>query len=70
MGTTTKPLLGLRAEDLMSRDVVIDDQGRPVGIVSSTDVLAAVTREGLRPARSRFWRAGGVSPLFSWRAGR
>jgi CBS domain-containing membrane protein len=33
------------------RIIVIDEQRRPVGIVSSTDILAAVTREGLRLAK-------------------
>jgi len=32
------------------RVVVVDDRGRPVGIVTSMDVLAAVAAEGARTA--------------------
>jgi CBS domain-containing protein len=39
----------------------LDERGRPVGIVSSTDVLAAVMREGRRSAKARRVRATGPS---------
>ena len=33
-----EPLFGLTAEEVLSRD---DERGRPLGVVSSTDLLAA-----------------------------
>src|SRR5262249_9926947 len=41
------------------RVVVVDDASRPQGIVSSTDILAAVARAAHRPGRAAESTAGG-----------
>jgi CBS domain-containing protein len=41
-GTPIRQLARLMLDAAIHRVIVVDDQGRPIGVVSSTDVLAAL----------------------------